>query len=117
MTIWTNENIVDEYRQWVESPAGSLALQSKMRLIVDLISGWPRRGRRFLEVGCATGLMTEMFYHAGFDVTGLDCSPLMLTEAQELLGRRAEFFWAGQNIFLLTIINLITSASALCWNL
>ncbi|MEZ0576063.1 class I SAM-dependent methyltransferase [Halodesulfovibrio aestuarii] len=92
MTIWANENIVDEYRRWVESPAGSLALQSKKKLIVDLISGWPRRGRRFLEVGCATGLMTEMFYHAGFDVTGLDCSPLMLAEARELLGRRAEFF-------------------------
>lgn len=92
MTIWTSENIVDEYRQWVESPAGTLALQSKMKLIVDLISGWPRRGRRFLEVGCATGLMTEMFYHAGFDVTGLDCSPLMLAEARNLLGQRADFF-------------------------
>ncbi|SIN91118.1 class I SAM-dependent methyltransferase [Halodesulfovibrio marinisediminis] len=92
MTIWANENIVDEYRQWVESPAGELALQSKMKLIVDLISGWPRRGRRFLEVGCATGMMTEMFYHAGFDVTGLDSSPLMLAEARKLLGRRADFF-------------------------
>lgn len=92
MTIWANENIVDEYKQWIESPAGTMALQSKMKLIVDLISGWPRRGRRFLEVGCATGLMTEMFYHAGFDVTGLDCSPRMLAEARERMGRRAEFF-------------------------
>lgn len=92
MTIWADEKLVKEYRRWAESPAGVLALRSKMKLVADLISGWPRRGRRFLEVGCATGLVTEMFYHAGFDVTGLDCSPLMLEAARDLLGCRAEFF-------------------------
>ncbi|MCT4625584.1 class I SAM-dependent methyltransferase [Halodesulfovibrio sp.] len=92
MTNWTSKETVDKYTQWNESPAGIFALRAKMKLIADLISGWPRRGRRFLEVGCAAGRMTEMFYHAGFDVTGLDCSPSMLEAARELLGQRAEFF-------------------------
>ncbi|MCG8532976.1 MAG: class I SAM-dependent methyltransferase [Desulfovibrionales bacterium] len=92
MISWNDQDIVAEYQRWMESPAGSLALRAKMKLISDLMAGWPRRGRRMLDIGCATGCITEMYYHAGFDVTGFDHSTRMLQVAQERMGARAEFF-------------------------
>ena len=90
MGIWDSKHVVSEYQQWTNSPAGGLALQAKIKLISDLMSGWPRRGRSILEIGCATGLLTEMFYHAGFDVTGIDSSSQMLVAARERMQGRAD---------------------------
>lgn len=90
MASWDNEHVVSEYQRWADSPAGGIALQAKMKLVADLMSGWPRRGRSILEIGCATGLLTEMFYHAGFDVTGLDSSVPMVAAARERMQGRAD---------------------------
>jgi ubiquinone/menaquinone biosynthesis C-methylase UbiE len=46
-------------------------------------------GGPVLEVGCGTGRLLLPLVEAGVDVTGLDCSPAMLTVAHSKLGERA----------------------------
>ncbi len=46
----------EKYETWFKTPAGQFALEQEFGLMDHLISGWPRRKRKLLEVGCGTGL-------------------------------------------------------------
>jgi SAM-dependent methyltransferase len=52
-------------------------------------------GDRVLELGCATGLMTEHLAGQGARVTGIDRSEAYLDRARARLGARATFIRAG----------------------
>ncbi|GFK95345.1 Malonyl-[acyl-carrier protein] O-methyltransferase [Fundidesulfovibrio magnetotacticus] len=78
------------YERWLASRRGAYALAQEFRLLESLISAWPRRGRTLLEIGCGPGVFLEFFHHAGYDVTGLDKSPVMAHAARKRLGHRAE---------------------------
>ncbi|MUM77355.1 methyltransferase domain-containing protein [Pseudodesulfovibrio sp. F-1] len=80
----------ERYEQWFDTPEGRFALDCETRLLQAVLAGWPRRGHKLVELGCGTGLMLEMLYQMGFDVTGLDSSPEMIMAARKRLGKRAE---------------------------
>ncbi|MDK2955153.1 MAG: hypothetical protein PWQ57_649 [Desulfovibrionales bacterium] len=79
-----------QYEAWFGTKAGRFALGREQLLIRSVIADWPRRGRRLLEMGCGTGLFLELFWRAGFDITGLDEAPAMLEAARMRLGDKAD---------------------------
>jgi len=88
--LWDRHDL-ERYERWLASPRGAYALAQECRLLEWLTAPWPRRGRSLLEVGCGPGMFLEFFHRAGFDVTGLDKSPVMLEAARERLGDKADF--------------------------
>ena len=80
----------DRYEEWFETPEGAFALDRESRLLQEVIAGWPRRGKKLLELGCGTGLFLEILWQLGFDVTGLDKSPEMVMAGRKRFGNRAE---------------------------
>lgn len=88
--MW-NEETVARLNTWYKSLQGSFALEQEHRLFQHLVSRWPRRGRTLLDIGCSPGVFLRMFWDYGFDVTGLDISEPLLSEAREYLGNKADF--------------------------
>lgn len=86
--LWDLEDL-RRYERWLASPAGAFAFAQERRLFEALTACWPRRGRTFLDIGCGAGHNLENFHQAGFCVTGVDKSPVMLQAARERLGRTA----------------------------
>ncbi len=91
---WSRES-ARRYDSWVQSAEGSFALAREKRLLQHLISFWPRRKQSLLEIGCGTGVFLEMFWEAGFDVTGVDNSSEMLARARQRIGERADLHLAA----------------------
>ena len=90
MSRW-DANAVDRYEEWFETPTGAFALARERQLIERLVSAWPRRGQRLLDVGCGHGIFLSLFWEMGFDVSGLDASPDMLGAARKRLGPHAAY--------------------------
>ncbi|MBT8763117.1 class I SAM-dependent methyltransferase [Desulfohalobiaceae bacterium Ax17] len=86
---WSDE-IAEKYDSWAETRSGQFALEQEKRLIQRLVSTWPRRRQKLLELGCGTGIFLEFFWEAGFDVSGIDSSRGMLARARKRLGHRVE---------------------------
>jgi SAM-dependent methyltransferase len=61
-------------------------------LIEDIVAAAP--GRRFLDVGCGTGIATRLFRAAGCDVLGLDVDPRM--PAADVVARFEDWDPAGR---------------------
>jgi SAM-dependent methyltransferase len=61
-----------------------------IHLLHHICAGWPRRGRKLLEVGCGDGRILELFWTLGFDVTGVEDDPRALEQARARLGDRCE---------------------------
>ena len=80
----------DRYEAWFDTPEGQYALEQEVRLLQEMLAGWPRRKHKLLEIGCGTGLFMEMLYQMGLDVTGMDNSPEMIMAARKRFGNRAE---------------------------
>jgi SAM-dependent methyltransferase len=87
--LWDRHDL-ERYERWLASPRGTYALVQECHLLEWLTAPWPRRGRTLLEVGCGPGIFLEFFHRGGFDVTGLDKSPVMLEAARERLGEKVE---------------------------
>ncbi|QJT10043.1 class I SAM-dependent methyltransferase [Oceanidesulfovibrio marinus] len=81
---------VRRYLAWFETPRGRFAVSQEMRLLDYLVSGWPRRNQKLLEVGCGPGVFLERFWHLGFDISGLDISPAMIDAARTRLGKHTD---------------------------
>jgi len=63
------------------SPAGQL--RAKRRAGIIARGAGLRPGIRALEIGCGTGLFTEMFADSGAQLIAVDISPELLSEARE----------------------------------
>jgi SAM-dependent methyltransferase len=48
-------------------------------------------GKRVLDVGCASGGLTELLVERGANVVGIDLNPRLVERARERVGNRAEF--------------------------
>jgi 2-polyprenyl-3-methyl-5-hydroxy-6-metoxy-1,4-benzoquinol methylase len=62
------------------TPAGRLRAQRRAQLILE--GAGAGRGSRILEIGCGTGMFTEMFARSGADITAVDLSPELLEVAR-----------------------------------
>jgi SAM-dependent methyltransferase len=62
------------------TPAGKERAKRRARLISDAAELKP--GMNILEIGCGTGMFTEMFASSGARITALDISPDLLDKAQ-----------------------------------
>ena len=82
---------VERYEAWFDTEQGAFAFEMEHRLVHHLVSAWPRRGQKLVEIGCGTGRFLLPFYESGFDVTGIDQSPAMLKMARSRLGHHADF--------------------------
>ena len=88
--LW-DKNDISSFDKFKASRQGSFALSVELKLVEYMVSGWPRRGRKLLDIGCGAGFFLKFFHQTGFDVTGLDNSPVMLAAAREELGSCSEF--------------------------
>lgn len=52
------------------------------------------RGKRVLDVGCASGGLSAMLVERGASVVGVDLNPRLVERARERLGGRAQFYVA-----------------------
>jgi len=87
--LWDRHDL-ERYERWLSSREGAYALHCEFHLLEWLSAAWPRRGRTLLEIGCGPGVFLEFFHRAGFDVTGLDKSPVMAMAAGHRMGEKAE---------------------------
>lgn len=87
---WDREAVAS-YEEWFETAEGAFAFSQERRLVERLVSAWPRRGQRLLDVGCGPGMMLKSMWESGFDVTGLDAAPEMLGAARRRMGARAAY--------------------------
>lgn len=86
-----DRDAVDRYEDWFETREGAFAFAQERRLVGRLISSWPRRGQKLLDIGCGPGMFLKHFWETGFDVSGVDASPEMLGAARRRLGPHAAY--------------------------
>jgi SAM-dependent methyltransferase len=79
----------EKYEKWFRTPEGKFALEQEIRIMDHMISVWPRRKSKLLEIGCGTGIFLDHLYRCGFDVSGIDHSPVMLQAARKRMGNKA----------------------------
>lgn len=70
----------------VISPARLFHTLSQLDWYSGTLQSWANchvngKGLRVLDVGCATGYLTESIFHSGCDVSGVDISKNMIREA------------------------------------
>ena len=62
---------------------GMLTLGRLGKLKRKIVGDYVKGGERVLEIGCGTGTLSVMMGEKGAQVTAIDASPAMLTEAEE----------------------------------
>ena len=77
----------DKYRQWFETPIGSLVKACEQSLILELLQ--PQAGEAILDAGCGSGIFTQPVIDAGAHVVGMDLSLPMLCSARHALHSEA----------------------------
>ncbi len=76
---WLAEQDTEKVWGW-NTPAGRLRAQRRAQLIVD--GARVQRCSRVLEIGCGTGLFTELFAATGARIVSVDISPELLAKAR-----------------------------------
>lgn len=85
----------EPWEQWYATPQGGFALIREKALLQRVLSSWPRRGHSLLNVQCGTGIFLEFFWEGGFDLTGVDKKPQLVSQAVERLNGKAEIHVAA----------------------
>lgn len=92
------DNMPDKYTAWFQTPIGKLVKDTEMDVTLRLLK--PQRGEQVLDVGCGSGIFTEVFIDAGASLTGIDISVPMIRDAhQRLMGK--PFQSAAANMYQL----------------
>ena len=76
---WLAEQETEKVWGW-NTPAGRFRAQRRAQRIVDVAR--VQRFSRVLEIGCGTGLFTEMFAATGARIVAVDISPELLVKAR-----------------------------------
>ncbi len=76
---WLAEQETEKVWGW-NTPAGRFRAQRRAQRIVDVAR--VQRFSRVLEIGCGTGLFTEMFAATGARIVAVDISPELLAKAR-----------------------------------
>jgi len=69
------------YDQWYETVEGAVYDRLEKRAVARFLPG-SSRGKTLLDVGCGTGHWSRFFSGRGFEVTGIDVSPMMIDVAR-----------------------------------
>lgn len=77
---WLAEQETEKIWGW-DTPAGRLRSQRRGALILS--GARLSAGKRALEIGCGTGLFTQMFAASGADIVAVDISGELLEKARE----------------------------------
>jgi SAM-dependent methyltransferase len=77
-----DNRVAAAYESWFDTPEGKRADSLEKGLLQKFVQSYSPG--RLLEVGCGTGHFTRGFAELGFEVMGLDISPLMLETASKL---------------------------------
>jgi len=77
------------YEKWLQTPVGMTMDGFVQALIPALLS--PHRNDRILDIGCGTGNQLLSLSKLGFDLSGVDASPVMVEIAKSRLGNKCEF--------------------------
>ncbi|MCA1945052.1 MAG: class I SAM-dependent methyltransferase [Desulfovibrio sp.] len=91
----TGSDTASALQQWLESPRGQFFHARQLRLLERMLAAWPRRGRSLLQIGCGIGQFLDVFWQAGFDVTGVEHSPALLAASRARLGSRVDLHLAA----------------------
>jgi predicted ATP-grasp superfamily ATP-dependent carboligase/SAM-dependent methyltransferase len=75
------------YAKPVPASLDAQRLVSRKRFAIELLEASVSRGARVLDVGCATGDLTEELTRRGYDALGIDISEAMTEYAGEHYGR------------------------------
>ncbi|MFA6810303.1 MAG: methyltransferase domain-containing protein [Desulfoplanes sp.] len=86
---WSNTQ-AEQYEHWFTTPKGRFVLDRESRLLQRMISTWPRRKQKLVDIGCGAGHFAHMFWEWGFDVSGIDASPAMLKRARVLMDKHMQ---------------------------
>jgi len=78
-----------------------------------VLSRLPKPSSRVLDVGCGTGVFLEKAIAAGFDATGIDASPEMISLASQRVGSEHVKVARMQDLNELEVYDAIVS---LCWS-
>ena len=70
--------------------SGRLGLKARADLLQNCLAGWPRRGKRLLEINCGEGFFLPVLWECGFDVTATEHEPGLRNRALAHVGFRAE---------------------------
>jgi 2-polyprenyl-3-methyl-5-hydroxy-6-metoxy-1,4-benzoquinol methylase len=84
----------EEVWNW-SGPAGT----RRWRRRVDFLVGRIPPGGRVLEIGCGTGLLTEVLGKAGIRLTAIDVSPDLIRRAAARVGERSPVAFSVQNAY------------------
>lgn len=76
---WLADRDTEEIWGW-QTPAGRLRANRRAALIIS--GAGMRSGQRILEIGCGTGLFTEMFAATGAEILAVDISAELLERAR-----------------------------------
>lgn len=81
---------MDPYRRW--APWYDRTVEPMFRGVRNAALAMlpPQAGWRVLDVGCGTGTALIPYADFGCDIVGVDVSPAMLQQAEQLLGSRAQ---------------------------
>jgi predicted TPR repeat methyltransferase len=84
----TNHAIKDEFDQFApfynEIAIDELEYDAFIKIPTEMLQLKPAKSATVLDLGCGTGLSSQLFIEKGFEVTGLDLSSKMLHEAKRL---------------------------------
>jgi ubiquinone/menaquinone biosynthesis C-methylase UbiE len=72
-----------DYDAWYQTDAGRMHDIAQKQAVFSLLPAAPAvEGKTLLDVGCGTGHWSVFFAEHGFEVTGIDISPEMISVAQ-----------------------------------
>jgi len=76
--------MASDYDAWYETDAGRLHDAAQKQAVLSMLPAASVGGERksLLDVGCGTGHWSVFFAEQGFEVTGIDISPEMISTAQ-----------------------------------
>ncbi len=107
------QGLAEDYEAWYSTPFGSYAHELEKELVLKFVG--TVRGKRILDVGCGTGLYTEILSEEGGSVIGIDPSMDMLRIAR---GRaKASYLRASAEAlpFKDGAFDVVVSVLALCF--
>lgn len=79
------DELMDEtpYEEWADTIAGLIEAYGVSKPVRGVADPLEAEKNLVVDLGCGTGVLTQLMYEKGYDMTGIDCSGEMLNVAME----------------------------------